>query len=308
LDLEFDNNKRRSRMLMALGLVLALVAGGGAYYAVTMARQSGASAPARIPVVVAVETIRAREPIEADQVAIQEVALDDANRVGVAGDVNQVVGRVPAVAILKGQLVTTNMLAGTTAAGYSILSPDETIAPDSEHWRAIALTVPDDLALGGTVQAGQTVDIFVTAVVAPPEELTEDGEYYTDRTTKVVYQNALILAREDAFYIIRASLAVAEEIAHLQASGTATFSFALRPDVDTRLADATELGQTLNRIVERYGLPLAEPLDGSPFGSGRPSPTPSPSPSPDPSPEPSSEGDPDAAASEAPDASPSLAP
>jgi Flp pilus assembly protein CpaB len=304
LDLEYDNHKRRSRMLMGLGLVLAIVAGGGAYYAVTVARQSGAAAPSRVAVVVAVETIRAREPIEADQVAIQDVALDDVNRIGVASDVNEVVGRVPAVAILKGQLVTTNMLAGTTAAGYSILAPEETIGPDSEHWRAIAMTVSDDLALGGTVQAGQTVDIFVTAVVAPPAELTEDGQYYTDRTTKVVYQNALILAREGAFYIIRASLAVAEEIAHLQASGTATFSFALRPDVDTRLADATELGQTLNRIVERYGLPLAEPLEGAPSGSGRPAP----SPSPDPSPDPSSTDDPDAEASEAPDASTSAAP
>jgi Flp pilus assembly protein CpaB len=306
LDLEFDNHKRRSRMLMALGLVLALVAGGGAYYAVNIARQSAGVATARVPVVIAIETIRAREPIEADQVAMQEVALDDANRVGVASDVNQVVGRVPAVAILKGQMVTSNMLASTTAAGYSILAPDETISPDSEHWRAIALTAPDDLALGGTLQAGQTVDIFVTAVVAPPEELTEDGEYFTDRTTKVVYQNALILAREDAFYIIRASLAVAEEIAHLQASGNATFSFALRPDVDTRLADATDLGQTLNRIVERYGLPLAEPLDGAPSGSGRPSPTPSPTPSPEPSPD-ASEA-PDDGASPAPDASASPAP
>jgi Flp pilus assembly protein CpaB len=303
LELEFDNHKRRSRILMLLGLVLALVAGAGAYYAVSVARQSGAAATARVPVVVAVETIRAREPIEADSVAIQEVALEDANLVGVVAETSHVVGRVPAVAILKGQIVTTNMLASTTAAGYSILGPEESIGPDSEHWRAIAITVPDDLALGGTIQAGQTVDIFVTAVVAPPEELAEDGEFYTDRTTKVVYQNALILAREEAFYIIRASLAVAEEIAHLQASGTATFSFALRPDVDTRVADATELGQTLNRIIERYGLPVAEPLDGLPSGDGRPTPTPTPTPQPSESVAPD-DGEPSAS----PDATPSTTP
>jgi Flp pilus assembly protein CpaB len=307
LELEFDNHKRRSRILMLLGVVLALVAGAGAYYAVSIARQSGGVAAPRVPVVIAVETIRAREPIEADQVALQEVALEDANRIGVVAEVGHVVGRVPAVAILQGQMVTTNMLASTTAAGYSILAPDESVGPDSEHWRAIALTVPDDLALGGTLQAGQTVDVFVTAVVSPPEELAEDGDFYTDRTTKVVYQNALILAREDAFYIIRASLAVAEEIAHLQASGTATFSFALRPDVDTRVADATELGQTLNRIIERYGLPVAEPLEGLPAGNGRPTNTPSPSESP----EPDSSGSPapdDGSASAAPDASTSPAP
>ena len=78
----------------------------------------------------------------------------------------------------------------------------------------------------------------------------------TDRSTKIVYQNVLILARKAQFYIIKAPIAIAEEIAHLQAIGTATMSMALRPDLDQRPVDATALGETTNRIIQKYGLPI----------------------------------------------------
>jgi hypothetical protein len=104
----------------------------------------------------------------------------------------------------------------------------------------------------------------------------------------VVYQDMLILARTGGSYILKTTLAVAEEIAHLQASGTAQFSMALRPDIDTRQVDATALGETTNRIITKYGLPIPETY---PAGNGPvvtlpplPSPTPFPSPSPLPSP------------------------
>jgi predicted component of type VI protein secretion system len=106
----------------------------------------------------------------------------------------------------------------------------------------------------------------------------------TDRSTKITYQNVLLLAREDAFYIIRASLPVAEEIAHLQAVGSATFSFALRPDTDLRPVDATRLGETTNRIIEKYGIPIPEPYPAG-FGPvATPAPTLAPTPSPSASP------------------------
>ena len=57
-----------------------------------------------------------------------------------------------------------------------------------------------------------------------------------------------------------------------QATGNATFSLALRPDEDTRMADASSLGETTNAIIERYGLPVPEAF---PPGNG-PIPTPVP--------------------------------
>jgi len=51
---------------------------------------------------------------------------------------------------------------------------------------------------------------------------------------------------------------MAEEISHLQASGTATFSLALRPPEDTRTIDTAGLGETTNRIIDQYDLPIPE--------------------------------------------------
>jgi Flp pilus assembly protein CpaB len=266
--------------------VLALVAGGAAFYLVNQAQQQAAQSGAqKVAVVVAVRAIPARQAIVAEDVTLREVPLDDTNAAGVATDVQQVIGRIPAVTILQGQLVTTNMLASSSEGGqFSILGPDESVGPDSEAWRAVSLTVSDDLAVGGLLESGQTVDVFVTAIVSVPESLAESGRYMTERSTKITYQNVLILAREGPFYIIRATLPVAEEISHLMAVGSATFSMALRPDTDLRPVDASTLGETTNRIIEKYGLPIPEPY---PAGFGpvvTPAPTESPLPSPSASP------------------------
>ncbi len=286
MEMEFRDDRRRGKIVIALGIVLALVAGGGAYYAVNQAQQqAGQGSLRRVPAVVAVAVIPARQPITADMVEIREIPIDDTNLMGVTTRVDQVVGRLSAVAILQGQLVTTNMLLSSDeGAGFSILGPEESIGPDSEHWRAVSITVPDDRAVGGMLKAGQTVDVFVTTVVSVPPELEESGDYYSDRSTKITYQNVLILARQDAFYVIRANIAVTEEIAHLQASGTATFSMALRPDIDQRSVDATALGETTNLIIARYGLPIPQVLEA---GRGTPRPTRTPTPTATPSPPPS---------------------
>ena len=291
MEIEYSDDRRRGKWLVIAGVVLALVAGGAAFFLITQAQmQAGQADLPMARVVVAVKTITARTPIAAADVTSKDVPLDPANATGLATDVDAVVGRVPAVTILQGQILTTNMLASTTEGGrFSILRPEETIAPDSEAWRAVSITVPDDLAVGGMLTPGQTVDVFVTAVVSVPPELAESGKYVSERSTKVTYQNILILAREDAFYVIRVALPIAEEIAHLQASGTATFSLALRPDEDLRAVDATNLGETTNKIITKYGLPIPEPV-GEPRTRTRavaaPAPTPAPTPAPSPTPAP----------------------
>jgi hypothetical protein len=90
----------------------------------------------------------------------------------------------------------------------------------------------------------------------------------------------VILARSGTFYIVKATLDVAEEISHLQAAGNATFSMVLRPDQDVRLADASGLGATTNELIQRYGLPIPEvfPPGEGPIPTAQPTPTPSASP------------------------------
>ena len=291
MELEYRDDRRRGRFVVVLGVVLAVLAGGAAYYFVSQAQQqAGRSSLSQVAAVVAVKAIPARQPIAAGDVEVRQVPIDPTNAAGIASDPTEVIGRIPAVTILQGQLVTTNMLASNSQGDlFSILGPDETVAPDSVAWRAVSMTVCDDLAVGGLVKAGSTVDVFVTAIVQVPLDLVNKGRYYTDRSTKITYQDMQILARSGSLYIVKAPLPVAEEITHMQATGTVTFGFALRPDIDTRITDASGLGETTNRIITKYGLPIPEtyPAGNGPISTLAPIPSATPTPSPTPAASPS---------------------
>ncbi len=278
MEMEFRDTSRRGKVIIGLGVVLALGAGAAAFFLINQAQQqAGQAGLQKVSVVVARLTIPARKPIEETDVEVRLVPIDPTNAQGIVSTPDKVVGRVSAVTILEGQLVTTNLLASSTSGGqFTILSPEETISPASEKWRAVSITVTDDRAVGGLLQPNQTVDVFVTATVNVPQEVLDAGLYYTDKTTKITYQDMLILARAGTFYIVKASLAVAEEIAHLQASGNSSFSLALRPDRDVRIADSSRLGATTNMLIKRYGLPVPEifPPGRGPIPTAAPTATP----------------------------------
>jgi Flp pilus assembly protein CpaB len=278
MEMEYKDPSKRGKFIVVLGIVLALAAGGAAFFLINQAQQqAGQSGLQKVSVVVAVRPIAARKPVEADDVALREIPLDPTNSAAIAiTKLDEVLGRVLAVSVLQDQMLTTNMLASAASGGqFSILEPGETVAPDSEAWRAVSITVADDKAVGGMVQAGMTVDIIATATVNVPQDLLESGKYYTDKSTKIMYQNMIILAKGAGFYILKATMPVAEEIAHMQAAGNMTFSMVLRPEQDIRQVDATTLGETTNRIIAKYGLPVPEVY---PPGNG-PLPTPLPTPS-----------------------------
>jgi Flp pilus assembly protein CpaB len=286
MEMEYKDPSRRGRWIVVIGIILAVVAGGTAFYLINQAQQqAGQAGLQRVAVVVAVQTIPARKIIEATDVTVREIPLDDTNAQGIASTPDKVIGRVPAVAILQGQMVLTNLLASSTEGGqFSVLGPADVFTPESPDWRAISMTVPDDRAVGGLLTPNQTVDVFVTAsvnVLTNSEDGLGANGYYTDKATKLSYQNMLVLAKSGTFYVLKAPVDVAEEISHLQASGAAAFSLALRPDVDTRQVDASALGTTTNRVIIRYGLPIpvAFPPVSGPVPTPRPTPLVTPAPS-----------------------------
>jgi Flp pilus assembly protein CpaB len=288
MEMEYKDPSRRGRWIVVIGVILAVVAGGAAFYLINQAQQqAGQAGLQRVAVVVAAQTIPARKIIEAADVTVREIPIDDTNAQGIASTPDKVIGRVPAVAILQGQMVLTNLLASSTEGGqFSVLGPEEAFGEDSPDWRAVSMTVPDDRAVGGLLTPNQVVDVFVTAsvnVLTNSEDgIGKDG-YYTDKSTKLSYQNMVILAKSGTYYVLKAPVDIAEEISHLQASGAASFSLALRPDIDTRDVDATVLGTTTNRVIVRYGLPI--PVAYPPVSGQTPRPTPRPTPSPSASPD-----------------------
>lgn len=295
MEMEYKDPSRRGRYIVIIGVILAVVAGGAAFYLISQAQQqAGQQGLQRVTVVVAAQPIPARKLIEPVDLAVREVPIDPTNAQGIVSTPDKVVGRVAAVSILQGQMVMTNLLASSSEGGqFSVLGPDETIAPDSEEWRAISMTVPDDRAVGGLLTPNQTVDVFVTAsvnVLTNSDTGIGENGYYTDKATKIAYQDMLILAKSGTFYVLKAPLDVAEEISHLQASGSATFSLALRPDIDTRQVDASDLGTTTNEVIIRYGLPI--PVVFPPFEGPIPTAAPTPIASPEPSPTESAQASP----------------
>ena len=292
MEMEYRDPSKRGRWIVVIGVVLALAAGGAAFFLINQAQQQAGQGPLQTTdVVVAVRPIPARKPVEADDVTVRKIPVDDTNAPAIAiTKPEDVVGRVLAVTVFQGQMLTTNMLASTTSGGqFSILEPGETVAPDSEAWRAVAMTVPDDRAVGGLIQAGMTVDVFMSAQVNVPQDLMDQGKYYTDKSTKITYQNMLVLAKSGTSYIMKATLAEAEEIIHLVATGNVQFSMVMRPEADVRFADASKLGETTNMIIERYGLPIPQnfPQGNLPVRTPAPTATPSTPPAPGGSPAPS---------------------
>ena len=307
MEVEYKDPSRRGRWIVLLGVVLAVVAGGAAFFLINNAQQkAGDSGLKTVAGYVAAREILANKAMTADDIVLrQDIPLDGTNA-NLISDPNVLVGHLLAVDVPPGQLMTTNLLAsGTVGLGFQILKPDETVAPESEAWRAVAITVSDDRAVGGVIGAGMHVDVFVTATVtvepAPgaPSASSDPGAlattvsnnavgagYISDRSTKVTYQDMQILARSGTYYILKVPLAVAEEIVQMQADGTPQFSLALRPDQDARVLDVSGLGETTNRIIERYGLPVQEtiPSRGRPYPTNPPIPPVTPPPSESPSP------------------------
>jgi Flp pilus assembly protein CpaB len=292
VEMEYRDPSKRGRWIVVAGVVLALAAGGAAFYLINQAQQqAGQGELQKVNVVVAARPIAARQPVVAEDLAVRQVPADDTNTDAIAvRDPAEVIGQVLPVTLFQGQMLTKSLLnttAGGGTTGFSILDPGETVAADSVAWRAVSMTVPDDRAVGGLITAGMTVDVLLSAQINVPGNVTPPGKYYTDKATKITYQTMLVLAKTGSGYVVKATLAQAEEITHLVATGNAQFSMLMRPPSDVRFADASKLGETTNLIIERYGLPVPQnyPLGNGPIQTAAPTappatPTPAPSGSP----------------------------
>ena len=232
MEMEYRDPSRRGKVIVVLGIVMGILAGAAALYVVQRAQlEAGATGVEHVPIVVAARDIAARTPIEAADLLVRQVPMDDSNASGTFSDPTAVNGLVTSVPILTGQPVLANMLAGGSSGGtIGILGPNETIAPDSPAWRAVAVTVPDERAAGGLIEAGQTVDMIATVLITLPERLVEAGRYTTDRSSKLIYQDMMVLAKTTTAYVIKAPIEIAEEISHFQASGAASFTPADPPE------------------------------------------------------------------------------
>jgi Flp pilus assembly protein CpaB len=260
MEMEYRDNSRRGRIIIILGILLALIAGGTSFFLINQAQQQAGQAPLeKVTVVIAAREIAPRTPIQAADLETRQIPLDAVTQSGVVTKPESLIGAVLAIPVSAGQPIYANMVASSSGAGFSILGPNETVCPTCENWRAVSLTIPPDRAVAGLLQVGQTVDIIMSAAMPQPNASVDpNGLYIADQSTKVTFQNVVILARVGDSYIFRCNLEVAEEIEHMLVTGVESFSAVLRPDQDVRFVDASKLGETTNKILQKYGLPFPQ--------------------------------------------------
>ena len=268
MELEYsDRNSRRSKVYIAVGIVVALLVAATVYIALQASGLTDQGEVEMRLVVVAAIEIPGRKTIEEADVVMRNVPVDPVSDTAFAS-LDEALGRIVAVPVMPGQLITPNLLASTDqGATFSILPPGEEFSETMPDLRAVSMTVPDDRAVGGTLTPGQPVDLIATLGVAPSEEEPVEGEEGEEPTpadgpqrvagpsTKTTLQQLDILVRNGSLYILRTDLATAEKITQLQAAG-AQFTFVLRADEDERVAE-TE-GSTLDRLLEEFEFPVPE--------------------------------------------------
>jgi Flp pilus assembly protein CpaB len=263
VELEYsDKNRKRSKLYIAVGVVIALIVGGVVFVALQASNLAPGDEPALREVVVAVRDIPSRKPIEEGDLQMRTVPIDLTNETAFTR-IDEVLGRVAGVPITTGQLVTRNLLASNTSGqDFSIIEPGQEYDPTGPDYRAVSISVADDRAVAGTLVPGQLVDLIVTMAINPEIGQTAEvaeatqAELIPGPSTKVTLQSLTILARNGGLYILRTDLATAEKITELTAAG-GQFTFVLRPELDERTAETD--GSTIDRLIDEYGFPVPRP-------------------------------------------------
>ncbi len=277
MEMEFKDNSRRRTLVLVIGVLLALGAGAAAF----MLSSQGTSEPAEtiptLDIVVAAAPIGARDTIGAASVTLLTVPRDATNEAAYR-NVQEVVGKIAAIAILPNQPITPNMLAAAVGVGQvDILEANETVAPTSPVLRAVSLVVPAERAVGGLIGDDQRIDVIATlpfqvSVPIDPEtgtpaidpETNEPIAFTSGSSTKPMWLDVQVIARPEGnpdLYILRMDLQQAEEVALAQSLG-AQFTLVLRPALDTRDVDRSAYGETQDRLLSRYNFAVPENIDG----------------------------------------------
>jgi len=263
VELEYtDKHRKRSKLYIGVGLVVALIVGGLVFVALRFGNLSSQNAVEMREVVVALREIPARKPIEEGDVVMRSVPADPTNEAAFTR-IDEVLGRLSGVPISTGQMVTRTMLASNASGQtFSILDPGQEYDPNGPDLRAVSVSVPDDRAVAGTLVAGQHVDLIVTMAINPEVGQTAEqaelttAEVIPGPSTKVTLQMLSILSRNGSLYILRTDLATAEKIAELVAAG-GQFTLVLRIEEDDRTA--TTEGSTIDTLLDEFGFPVPRP-------------------------------------------------
>lgn len=224
------SSPRRSRLvariLLAFGVLIAVVAGAGTYFYAGAARNAPPTDVATVDVLVAARDIEARSALGASDVKVVQLPRDAAPA-NALHDVSGAAGMITTVPLSVNEPVLPTKIAQPGSEGHiAVLPPGSTVAT-SVAFRAMSLNIPDANAAGGAIEAGDHVDILYTLAIVEPTR--------SDFVGRIVLQDIPVLAKTITVYTFRVDATTAERIAALQASG-GNLQLLLRAPGDARPA------------------------------------------------------------------------
>lgn len=257
-----DGSRRRARLILIVGVALALVAGVGTFVYASGAKSDQPVAVPTVAVLVAAREIPAKTTLTTADVKLQEFNLD-AKPAAAMSDAGEALGKITVQSISVGEPIlpskfTDPKLPGFVVMPASFIGPDGAPVTNSPNFRAMSITVPDQNAVGGTILAGDIVDMVFTLQFDPQTKLRQPTpQQTTDFAAKIILERLPILARLATTYTIRVDALTAERIAYLQSSG-GQIAFLLRAPKDERASGST--GATFRDIYTNFRIPIPEKI------------------------------------------------
>jgi Flp pilus assembly protein CpaB len=255
-----DSSRRRARLVLIMGIALALIAGVGTFVYASGAKTDQPVAVPVTPVLVAAREIPAKTTLTAADVKLQDFNVEAKPLAGMSR-AEDAVGRITIQSISIGEPILPTKFSDPKNPAFvvipaSFIGPDGAPAVNSPNFRAMSITVPDPQAVGGAVVAGDIVDLLFTLQFDPATKLKRATPDQTvDFSAKIILERVPILAKLAATYTIRVDALTAERIAYLQSAG-GQLSFLLRAPKDERASGST--GTTFEGVYRTFRFVVPE--------------------------------------------------
>lgn len=254
-----DRSRRRARLVLIIGVLIAILAGAGTYV-VSSGAKSEPPPVATTDVLVATRDLPSRSAITPADVKVQKYPVDLAPPAALTKP-EDVLGKIVQQPLSAGEPILPGKFAAAGAVTFTVFPPNAQPAPGvpipagTPDYRVMTITVPDSNAVGGAVQVGDIVDVLYTFSFDPTKYFTggNDPNRLADIATKITLQNLSILAKAGAVYTIRTDAQTAEQIAYMTAAGGTT-TFLLRAAQDQR--QVSTQGGTFAPVYKRFAFPI----------------------------------------------------
>jgi Flp pilus assembly protein CpaB len=255
-----DGSKRRARLILILGVVLAILAGAGTFFYASSAQTAVAPVIPTTQVLVAAREIPAKTTLTAADLKVQEFNVD-AKPAAALVKPDDAVGKITITPMSVGEPVLASKFSDPKNPAFvvipaSFIGADGAPRADSPNFRAMSITVPDANAVGGAIAPGDIVDVLFALNFDPVKYIVNPRPAQTaDFSAKIILERVPILARTLSSYTIRTDAVTAERLAYLQASG-GQISFLLRAPKDERATGT--VGTSFGGVYNAFRIPIPE--------------------------------------------------